>query len=156
MNHEIAARFENRMPPPILMTLIGVAMWFAPRGPAIVADSVCAPLAASLGGAAFAVAGLGLFEFRKARTTIDPVNLGRAAKVVKSGIFRITRNPMYVGMVALLLAWAIWLNGWVLLAGPLVFFLFIDSFQIRPEERVLARKFGRDYDDYLKQVRRWI
>ena len=147
---------ENRIPPPLLMAAVGAAMWIAPLGPAIVGDPWRVFFAVPLAFTAFAIAGLGVLEFRRARTTIDPVDIGRAATVVRNGIYRITRNPMYVGMVTLLLAWAIWLNGWALLLGPVAFFLFIDNFQIRPEERAMARNFGRDYEDYCTQVRRWI
>lgn len=147
---------ENRIPPPVLMTVVGAAMWIAPRGPALVADPWRHFLAVPLALAAFTVAGLGVLEFRLARTTINPIQIGRATSLVSNGIYRITRNPMYLGMLSLLLAWAIWLNGQALLVGPLAFFLFIDIFQIRPEERAMLQKFGPDYNHYRTRVRRWL
>jgi protein-S-isoprenylcysteine O-methyltransferase Ste14 len=63
---------------------------------------------------------------------------------------------MYVGLTAELLGWAVWLsNPWVFL-GPVAFMLYITRFQIIPEERAMSLKFGRDYDEYRKRVRRWL
>lgn len=148
--------WENRIPPPVLMILMGAGMWFVPRGPVIVAAAWGGFFAIPLALAGFAILALGFLEFRRQGTTIDPVQIGRATTLVKSGIFRFTRNPMYVGMVTLLLAWAIFLGGITSLLGPVLFSLFLDNFQIRPEERAMSRKFGRDYEDYCKEVRRWL
>ena len=80
----------------------------------------------------------------------------RAKASMTSGIYRITRNPMYVGMTLLLTAWTAGLGSAWLLAGPLLFALFITRFQIVPEERVMQAKFGDAYTRYRQQVRRWL
>ena len=84
------------------------------------------------------------------------MKLDTTTTLVRSGVFRLTRNPMYLGLLLILLAWALFLgSGWSLL-GPVVFVIYLNRFQILPEERVLAAKFGVEYAAYRKCVRRWI
>ena len=98
----------------------------------------------------------GARTFWRHETTIDPVDLERASTLVTGGIFRLSRNPMYVGFAAVLVGWAVCLAAPWSLAGPVAFVLFTTRFQIVPEERVMRAKFGRAYDDYRAQVRRWV
>jgi protein-S-isoprenylcysteine O-methyltransferase Ste14 len=98
----------------------------------------------------------GSIAFRKAQTTINPLKPEQASTLVKSGVFGFSRNPMYLGMSLVLFAWAISLmNVAALLLVP-CFMLFIDRFQIQPEERALAAKFGAEFESYRRSVRRWI
>ena len=90
------------------------------------------------------------------KTTISPVDLESASALVTSGVFRFSRNPMYVGFTAMLVGWAVCLAAPWALVGPVAFVLFTNRFQIIPEERVMRDKFGQAYDDYQAQVRRWI
>ncbi|MFM9500577.1 methyltransferase family protein, partial [Streptomyces galilaeus] len=75
---------------------------------------------------------------------------------VTSGIFAYTRNPMYLGWTVVLLGWAVFLGGVWTVLGPIAFVAFVSRFQILPEEKALAGKFGSSYDSYKKKVRRWI
>jgi len=102
------------------------------------------------------VAILGVWAFRQAKTTVNPVTPEKASSVVTGGIYSYTRNPMYVGLTAVLVGWAIWLSVPLAIVGPAAFMLYMTRFQIIPEERVMSSKFGRDYDDYRKRVRRWL
>ncbi len=102
------------------------------------------------------VALLGFFALRQANTTINPVNPEKASSVVTCGIYSHTRNPMYLGLTALLVSWAVWLSVPWLFLGPVAFMLYLTRFQIVPEERVMSSKFGREYDEYRKRVRRWL
>ena len=89
-------------------------------------------------------------------TPLDPVHIDRASTLVTSGVYRVTRNPMYLGLTVLLLAWAVFLAApWTLL-GPVVFALFISRFQIAPEEHAMREKFGVQYEAYAARVRRWL
>ena len=99
---------------------------------------------------------LGLIAFRASRTTINPLRPERSTVLVTGGVYRITRNPMYMGMALLLLAWAVYLSSLLPLAGPLVFVLTITRFQIQPEERALKTLFGEDFARYAARVRRWL
>jgi protein-S-isoprenylcysteine O-methyltransferase Ste14 len=119
------------------------------------------------GGLRFAVGGIiialgasvvvqGARTFWRNGTTIDPVDLERATTLVTGGVFRFSRNPMYVGFAVVLVGWAVCLaSPWAVL-GPLAFVLYTDRFQIIPEERAMRAKFGRAYDNYRAQVRRWL
>ncbi len=79
-----------------------------------------------------------------------------ASTLVCSGVYRVTRNPMYLGLLLVLTGWAVHLScAWTLI-GPLAFKLYIDRFQIAPEERALSGKFGADYSAYATRVRRWL
>lgn len=149
---------ENRIPPPILMLLIGAVMATALLGPAPAA--LPGRWRWLLAGVLFAAAGLLGFPafaaFAKAKTTIDPVQVGRASALVTTGVYRFTRNPMYVALFLLLCAWAAWLARPLPWIGPAAFVLFISRFQIVPEERALIGKFGGAYADYCRSVRRWL
>src|SRR6202035_1479507 len=105
-------------------------------------------------GLAIAVAAVR--RFRHARTTVNPVDPSKATQLVTDGVFRISRNPMYLGLALLLMGWAIWLHSvspWVIL--PLFVFL-ITRVQIIPEEHALEHLFGTDYLTYRRSVGRWI
>ena len=149
---------ELKIPPPLVALLVGVAMWASahllpPVGITSQLHFVMAGVCAAFG---VMVALLGVWAFRRAKTTVNPVTPEKASSVVTTGIFSFTRNPMYVGLTAVLVGWAVWLSvPWVFL-GPVAFVLFITRFQIIPEERVMSSKFGRDYDEYRKRVRRWL
>ncbi len=99
---------------------------------------------------------LGLIAFRASRTTVNPLKPERSTALVTGGVYRVTRNPMYLGMALLLLAWAVYLSSLLPLAGPVVFVLYITRFQIRPEERALQARFGDDFARYAARVRRWL
>lgn len=107
-----------------------------------------------LAGVAFDL--LGLVAFRASRTTINPLKPERASALVTGGVYRLTRNPMYVGMGLLLLALAVYLSALLPFAGPVLFVLYITRFQIQPEERVLSGIFGEAYSTYAARVRRWL
>ncbi len=77
------------------------------------------------------------------------------SSLVTSGIYKCTRNPMYVGLLFVLVAWAVFLSSAWLLVGPLIFVLYMNRFQIAPEERMLSQMFGTTYSTYKGTVRRW-
>ncbi len=145
---------DNRIPPPVLALALFIAMWFgAPDEPTPWWRTGFSLLLFTAAGFAGFPA---LRAFRMARTTIDPVRIDRATSLVTGGIYRITRNPMYVALSLLLAAWATWLGGVLVWAGPVILVLWLDRFQIRPEERAMAARFGDDYRHYQTQVRRWL
>ncbi len=153
-----ASALELRIPPLALTALFGAAMyasrWVASGatagGPWVGALAVVIALA----GAAVMV--LGVVEFRRAGTTVDPTRPEGASDVVIGGVYRYTRNPMYLGMAALLLAWAVWLGALVGLVWVPLFVAYMNRFQIEPEERMLRKKFGARFEAYVEQVRRWL
>ena len=105
-------------------------------------------------GIAIIVAALG--RFYQADTTVNPMDPGGATQLVTSGVFRISRNPMYLGLLLLLIGWGLWLgsaSAWLI---PPLFVITITSVQIIPEEQALARLFGAQYLAYRHSVARWI
>ncbi|HYD75073.1 isoprenylcysteine carboxylmethyltransferase family protein [Ramlibacter sp.] len=152
------ASLEHKIPPPVIGALAAGAMWGAAGlGPAFTLPSAARMVAVAL----LVVAGLsfdllGLVAFRSSRTTVNPLAPQRASALVTSGVYRITRNPMYLGMALLLLAWALYLSSWLALLGPIAFVLYITRFQILPEERALRAIFGDEFTRYAAQVRRWL
>jgi protein-S-isoprenylcysteine O-methyltransferase Ste14 len=87
---------------------------------------------------------------------VDPTNPEKSTSVVTGGIYRFSRNPMYLGFLLVLAGLAAYLSTPVTLAGPVLFLLYMNRFQILPEERILTKRFGADYENYLRRVRRWL
>ncbi|MGF1756003.1 isoprenylcysteine carboxylmethyltransferase family protein [Vibrio makurazakiensis] len=98
----------------------------------------------------------GVVEFKKKKTTVNPVKPENASSVVDSGIFAYTRNPMYLGLFLLLLGVGYYLQNTGSIAVSFLFVLYMNRFQIQPEERVLEDLFGASYVDYKQRVRRWV
>lgn len=149
---------ELRIPPPAVALVIAAAMWGisrvtpAPDMPAIVRET--AGIALAVAGVCIALSGT--FAFRRAGTTINPLKPETTSALVTSGIYRYTRNPMYVGLALAVLGWAVYLTSAAAFLGPVVFVLYITRFQIVPEERALASLFGATFADYRSRVRRWL
>lgn len=98
----------------------------------------------------------GVIEFRHHRTTVNPLSPSDASAVVRSGIFRLSRNPMYLGMLLILMAAVVKMLNLLTLFLPVLFVLYMNRFQIVPEEKILTAQFGQEYRDYLDAVRRWL
>ena len=149
---------ELKIPPPILALLAAAAMWgISLAAPAVALPAnirLVATIAIALAGIAIAIAGVA--AFRRAKTTLNPLKPGTTSSLVTSGIYRFTRNPMYLGLALALLAWAVFLSSPWCLLGPLVFIPYMTHFQILPEERALQGIFGAAYSVYQAHVRRWL
>jgi len=153
---------ELKIPPPVVALLVGVAMWGIARlevdlRPALDLPRLTrAALAAPFVVAGVVIAAMGVATFRRARTTINPMKPDAATSLVTGGIYRFTRNPMYLGLTLALDGWAVFLfSPWTLL-GPVAFVLYITRFQIAPEERALRDRFGESFTAYAAKVRRWV
>ena len=149
---------ENRIPPPLVAALFGLAMWALAR--VVPGIDAAMPVRASLATACFLVGAFfclaGVVSFRRAKTTVNPLKPEQASSLVTSGIYRWSRNPMYVGFALFLVAWAAWLaSPWTLL-GVAGFVMYMNRFQIGPEERALAALFGPEFSAYRAGVRRWL
>ena len=149
---------ELKIPPPVVALLIGAAMWIGSRlGPVLeVPLPVRAAAFIALGMLGGAIAIAGDIEFKRAKTTINPLKPQNTTTLVTSGVYRLTRNPMYLGLMLVVIGWTVFLCSAWALAGPVVFVLYISRFQIEPEERILSAKFGAAYSDYVSRVRRWL
>ena len=152
---------NTRVPPLALVSIAALIMWFTklalpplwfPQHFDAVADVV--KFAAIALGLLTAL--LGVIQFRRAQTTVDPRSPEKSASLVTGGIYRFSRNPMYVGFVLWLLALSLQLEQlWSLALIP-IFAGYMNRFQIKPEEQMLAAHFGNDYLDYCERVPRWL
>lgn len=98
----------------------------------------------------------GVIEFLKHKTTVDPTAPSKTKTIVSSGIYKFTRNPMYLGMAIGLFGIITFLGNALSLLTLVIFIWYMTQFQIKPEEEALKLKFGEAYLIYLKKVRRWI
>ena len=149
---------ELKIPPPAVGVLIAGAMWgislVAPLFELPAFIRIGAAVTIALVGGGFMLAGV--ISFRRGRTTVNPMKPETTSSLVCSGIYTVTRNPMYAGLLVVLVAWAVFLSSAWALFGPLVFALYMNRFQITPEERVLSAMFGTEYSAYKSRVRRWL
>ncbi len=102
-------------------------------------------------------AGLSCFAaaiFQARETTRNPY--GEPTALVTQAPYTWTRNPMYLGVAAMLTGLAIFFSSIAMLLAPAVFFAVIDRMVIPREEETMERLFGQDYVDYKNRVRRWI
>ena len=146
------------IPPPVQGVIIALAMWALSRyGPAYSFDFPGrALLVWLLGGAGVVMEIIAGLMFLRARTTVNPLKPENAARLVTTGLYRISRNPMYLALLLILIAWGFHL-GAALGFAPIVFWVvYITEFQIKPEEKALREKFGDEYVAYTRKVRRWL
>lgn len=147
-----------KIPPVVTGLLLGGLMWAATRA---APDFGFTVPARRVGALTLAVAGvvialLGVISFRRARTTVNPLHPEAASALVVSGVYRFTRNPMYLGLLLVLLGWAVFLANALAFVFPAVYVPLMNRLQIRPEENALAEKFGPGFADYRSKVRRWL
>ncbi len=149
---------ENKIPPPIIAALFAVAMWRVSLFDSAFELNTSARLMAIIlllvVGACFDIAAI--IAFRRATTTVNPIKPETASSLVCSGIYQVSRNPMYVGLALFLTAWAVYLSSIWACLGVLGFVLYISRFQIAPEERALTKIFGTEFTNYQSKVRRWL
>lgn len=144
-----------RIPPPVLALAAAVVQRALTRGapPPSAVRTAAAVTAAAVSGLVAAAAAR---QFARAGTTLDPSDPTRVSVLVTTGANSVTRNPMYVGLSGLLLAYAILRGSWTALLPVAAFVVVIDRLQIPSEEAALSARFGRDYDDYRQRAPRWL
>jgi protein-S-isoprenylcysteine O-methyltransferase Ste14 len=149
---------SNRIPPPILVVLSYILMWllndFAPFGQNLLPQ---------LKGLAMGLFSVGLIinlmaaaTFRKAQTTINPLNPEKASSLIDHGVFSWSRNPIYLAMAIMVVAGVFWTGNILNFVVVALFVWFITKYQIKPEEKALEKIFGDAFDGYCSKVRRWI
>ncbi len=146
------------IPPPAYMIIIAGCMWllnhYFPLAQLITSPWNKIGFAIIAGALLLDLSSLLLFFKRK--TTPNPFSPGNASKLVTSGMYRFTRNPMYVGLAIVLIGWAVYLGSLSPFLLIPVFIVVLTVQQIIPEEEILEGLFGQEYLDYKKVVRRWL
>lgn len=145
-----------KVPPVLLLVLCAALMWAMAVVILLGALPASAELVVLLVLAGAAVTAAGALAFVRARTTLDPRVPEQSHCIVSNGVYRFSRNPMYLGMALILAAWAIYLAHAAAWAGVTGFVLYLNRFQIAPEERALEQKFGEAYRRYCRTTRRWL
>jgi protein-S-isoprenylcysteine O-methyltransferase Ste14 len=151
-------KLELKIPPAALVLITAAFMWLAAW--AVPAYGFDVP-ARDLFSMPTAVSGAiisawGIISFRQARTTVNPMKPDTTTSLVVSGIYRWTRNPMYLGFLLVLLGWAIFLSNALSFILVAALMLYLDRFQVKPEERALHSLFGQQFAIYASRVRRWL
>lgn len=149
---------ELKIPPVAVALITAAGMWYVARAvPGIEVSfpgrEVVSGLVAGAGGF---IALSGVVVFSRAGTTVNPMKPGSSSALVQSGIYAVTRNPMYLGVLLVLLAWAIYLANVLTLLFLPGFVWYMNWFQIEPEERALTSLFGPEFTAYVARVRRWL
>ena len=149
---------ELKIPPVAQFVAIAFGMWvIAKYTPSLSIDiparGVLVVVFICLGGF-FAIPAVS--AFRSADTTVDPRCPEKASRLIVKGVYRYSRNPMYLGLLCLLIAWALYLSDVLGFVGLPLFVLSMNHLQIRQEEQAMEARFGDDYRAYRKSVRRWI
>ena len=145
--------------PPLLLTLLfGLAMWVISESSVLieipVVVSLCLSFALFTLGATVLISAV--VSFRFAKTTVNPLLPSESTVLVKSGVYKFSRNPMYLGFLLFLFAFGILLGDVKPLFIVPLFFSYMTIFQIIPEERALQGLFGNEYKQYQREVRRWL
>ncbi|MGM0506051.1 MAG: methyltransferase family protein [Bacteroidota bacterium] len=147
-----------RIPPVVIWLLHAAAMWGVGMlfPDATFLSGVTVWISWPLAGIGGILGVLGIYEFAKAKTTVNPHRPDRSARLVTTGIYRTTRNPMYVGLLFLLVAWGFELGHLSSFALLPLFVWTMNTLQIKPEETILREKFGDEFDAYAARTRRWV
>ncbi len=149
---------ELKIPPIVIVLFLGAVMYVAGRlapafGFVLPANRI---IASGLAASGVIVALLGVVSFRRAGTTVNPLQPAAASRLVVSGIYGRTRNPMYLGMLLVLLGWGAILTNTLAFLAATAFIPLMNRLQIGPEERILTATFGPAFTAYQSAVRRWI
>ena len=149
---------ELRIPPLLVwLVLAGAMLGVSSVAPQLSftmnGSSAIALVLVVLGGA---LASAGVVAFRRSRTTVNPLTPGASSSVVASGVYRISRNPMYLGFLLALAGWAVYLSNAAAIVLLPAFVAYMTRFQIKPEERALLATFGSEFALYMSRVRRWV
>ena len=149
---------DHRIPPLVLVAAAALLMWLLARHLPETSIAVHGQRFAAIAIAALGVfvCVAGVLEFRRARTTVNPMNPVAASSLVARGVYRYSRNPMYLGFAVMLTGWAVFLGNVLSLPVIVVFIGYLNRFQIGPEERAMETRFGPEFDAYRSKVRRWI
>ncbi|MGI1679253.1 MAG: isoprenylcysteine carboxylmethyltransferase family protein [Cellvibrionaceae bacterium] len=149
---------ENKIPPPIVTLVFAFLIWWLSlMFPVIDVNFTLRIIIAAIIftlGLFFCVAGV--VSFRRAKTTVNPLKPEGASSLVISGVYRISRNPMYVGFAFFLLSLVAYLSSPFSVVGVIGFILYMNKFQIKPEENALEKIFTIEFSLYKEQVRRWL
>jgi|TARA_X000001036_G_scaffold106896_1_gene99967 protein-S-isoprenylcysteine O-methyltransferase Ste14 len=147
---------ETKIPPPVVTLIFGFAIYLSRKIFPEIEIQYASFFGMFLLLLGFFILISAVKLFRNDKTTVNPLSPEQATKLVTNGIFKISRNPMYLGMAVILASVAVFFNiigGIIFMA---LFCLYITKFQIIPEEKAMKELFAQDFEQYMKATRRWI
>jgi len=149
---------ELKIPPVLLTVLFVLLMWLVSRVTPVqsIAPGIKVASLVFFTGTGTCIGLAGVALFRKAATTVNPLKPDASSSLVVSGIFGRTRNPMYLALLLFLIGWALYLASLFSLLVAAGFVIYMNRFQIRPEEHAMKELFGDEFTRYKARVRRWI
>jgi protein-S-isoprenylcysteine O-methyltransferase Ste14 len=147
---------KTRIPPPVILLLYGAVMWLIARSQFAIPVDIPKVMVFIPGAGGIILAAVAIRSFVAAATTIDPLAPRKSSTLVTDGLYKMSRNPMYLGLLLLLTAWAVWLGSVTNILLLIAFVVTITELQIKPEEAALREIFRDDYESYCRKVRRWI
>src|SRR5690554_623740 len=152
------SRLNKKIPPIVVVFVSGLIVWGVSKLPLTVhvAPRFLFGLAVFILMVGLAFIALGIRCFYRAKTTVNPASPEQASVLVSSGVYAVTRNPMYLGFAFILMALSVYLASPLSIMGVVGFMAYLTRFQILPEEQALTEVFGKDYSNYKAHVRRWL
>ena len=147
-----------KIPPLLLTSLFGLVMWVISLSTKsiIIPDVTRLVLSLVLVALGFIVSLSGVASFRVAKTTVNPLSPSESTSLVTTGVYKFSRNPMYVAMASILVGIVFFFGNIASFLSVVLFCWIITQFQIKPEEKVLTEMFGQSFLDYSQRTRRWI
>jgi protein-S-isoprenylcysteine O-methyltransferase Ste14 len=147
---------ELKIPPLLVALIFGFLIWVMQFQVEIDNTIVLYIVSIILFSIGSIVSILGVWEFRKQKTTVNPMSPQESNSLVMKGIYTFTRNPMYLGFLLWLFSLGVLLRNPISLIAIVLFVIYMNIFQIIPEENILEEKFGKEYLKYKENVRRWL
>ena len=145
-----------KIPPPLIVLTLIISIYFSSKK----IDLINIPFKIQI---SFFILSIGILiflypvlQFIKSKTTVDPIKFKKVNKLVTSGIFKYSRNPMYLGMLMVVLSTSIFYLNIYSILTPFLFIFWINKFQIKREEAFLTEKFGKEYLSYKNKTRKWL
>ena len=145
-----------KIPPPLLMLILVVSNYFSSKKIDLILISNQKLISFIIFLIGVIILINPIVKFIKSKTTIDPIKFKKVNKLITSGIYKYSRNPMYLGLLMIVISTSIFYLNIFSITTPILFYFWINKFQIKREEIFLTKKFGKEYLSYMTKTRRWI
>ena len=145
-----------KIPPPLIVLILVISIFFSSKKIDLIHIPFQLPISIFILSVGILIFINPVLQFIKSKTTINPIKFDEVDKLVTSGIFKYSRNPMYLGMLMIIISTSIFYLNIYSILTPFIFVLWINKFQIKREEVFLTKKFGKEYLSYKNKTRRWV
>ena len=145
-----------KIPPPLIVLILVISIFFSSKKIDLIHIPFQLPISIFILSVGILIFINPVLQFIKSKTTINPIKLEETNKLVTSGIFKYSRNPMYLGMLMIIISTSIFYLNIYSILTPFLFILWINKFQIKREEVFLTKKFGKEYLSYKNKTRKWL